>query len=296
MRYVVAGASGFLGRALCADLARDGHNVVRLVRRVPRAPDESSWNPETGRVDVEVLAAADVVVHLAGASIGRPWTPRYRDLIKRSRVDTTRTLARALAGLGASRPRLVCQSATGYYPKDRDGESYAEDGPLGSGFLAEVVGSWEAAARPAVDAGCPVAFLRTGLVLSRSGGAFPLMVIPFRLGLGGRLGTGRQYMPMVSLPDWVRAVRHVIDRELTGAVNITIPTPPTNAQFTAALGRALGRPTVLRVPATALRLALGGLSAELLGSVHVAPRRLLETGFTFTAPDVDAVVRTALGH
>lgn len=296
MHYIVAGASGFLGRALGADLRSAGHEVTRLVRRAARTPDESSWDPYRRQVDTDLLRTADIVVHLAGATIGRPWTARYRALIKHSRVETTRTLATALAGMGDDAPALICQSASGCYPKDVDAETYDEDSPRGSGFLADVVGAWEGAAQPAIDAGVRVVFLRTGLVLDRAGGAFPLMLIPFRLGLGGELGPGRQYMPVVALSDWVRATRLAAEEGLTGAYNVTIPNPPTNAEFTAALGHALRRPTILRVPSPVLKLVLGGLSEELLGSVRVVPRRLLDAGFSFDAPDVDSVVRAALGR
>ncbi|HEY8455300.1 MAG TPA: TIGR01777 family oxidoreductase [Actinopolymorphaceae bacterium] len=295
MRWVLAGASGFLGKALHAELGRLGHDVVRLVRRPPESPHESAWNPVRGEVDPGVLGEADVVVNLAGANIGRvPWTASYRHTIRASRVTTTRTLARALADL-ENPPTFIAQSAIRYYGVGRGDELLTEDSGPGEGFLASVVQEWEAATEPAERAGVRVVRLRTGVVLDSSGGAFPLLVLPFRFGLGGQLGSGRQYMGMISLVDWLAAVRFVAEREdCRGPYNLTLPEPPTNAEFTKALGAALHRPTVARVPAFVLRTLLGGFSAELLDSVRIVPRRLLDAGFRFTAPDVESLVATAL--
>ncbi|WP_020573295.1 TIGR01777 family oxidoreductase [Actinopolymorpha alba] len=295
MRYVIAGASGFLGRALRAQLARDGHEVTRLVRSEPRTPHESYWNPARGEVDDGVLSHADVVVNLAGASIGRiPWTSSYRETLRQSRIGTTLTLARALAGLDDP-PAFIAQSATGYYGKERGTEEIDEYSPPGEGFLADLARDWENSTAPAEDAGVRVVRLRTGLVLDVSGGAFPLMALPFRFGLGGRLGSGRQFVGMVSLPDWVAAATFVAGQaDARGPYNVSLPEPTTNAELTAAIGAVLHRPTLLPAPAFALRLMLNGLADELLGSVRVLPRRLLEAGFTFGSPDVTSLVTTAL--
>lgn len=295
MRYVLAGASGFLGRALRARLTRAGHEVTRLVRREPRGPDEVQWDPARGRLDGRVLEGADAVVNLAGASIGRiPWTRSYRETLVSSRVDTTGTLARELANL-SDPPVFVVQSASGYYGKERGDDELDEDSPPGTGFLADLVHGWEQAAEPAERAGVRVVWLRTAVVLDRSGGIFPLMLLPFRFGLGGRLGSGRQFMPLVSLRDWVEVVPFVVERtESHGAYNVTLPEPATNADLTAAIGAALGRPTPLRVPAPLIRLALGELSGELVGSVRLRPRRLLAEGFAFRDPDVQSLVRAGL--
>lgn len=295
MRYVLAGASGFLGRALHADLAGAGHDVIRLVRRSPQSPHESRWDPAHDQVDPGVLADADAVVNLAGASIGRiPWTAAYRQTLRESRVTTTRTLANAMASVPEP-PVFVAQSAIRYYGEGRGDEVLTEESLPGRGFLAGVVREWEDATAPAERAGVRVVRLRTGVVLDRSGGAFPLMTTPFRLGLGGRLGSGQQYMGMVTLSDWLSAVRFVVERaHCQGPYNLTLPEPPTNVEFTEALGAALKRPTPVPVPAFVLRTVLGGFSIELLDSLRILPNRLLEAGFRFSAPDVTRAVAAAL--
>ncbi|GAA2757213.1 TIGR01777 family oxidoreductase [Actinopolymorpha rutila] len=295
MRFVLAGGSGFLGQALRTRLTGEGHEVTQLVRRPPQAADQRRWDPDRGQVDAEVLAGADAVVNLAGANLGRvPWTSSYRQTIRTSRLGTTSTLARALAEL-PDPPVFVSGSATGYYGKDRGDLLLDEDSPAGDGFLAELCRDWEAATDPADRAGVRVVHLRTSPVLDRSGGVFKLMERQFRLGAGGRLGSGRQYLPMIALDDWLSAVQFLVDRaDARGPYNLTIPEPATNAEFTKALGAALHRPTLLPVPAVALRTALGEFSAEMLGSVRLMPRRLLDAGFTFAAPDVTALVDSAL--
>ncbi len=295
MRFVLAGSSGFLGQALRARLTGEGHEVTQLVRRAPQAADQARWDPDRGEVDTEVLAGADAVVNLAGASIGRvPWTPSYRQTIRASRLATTSTLARALADLPEP-PVFLSGSATGYYGKDRGDLLLDEDSPPGDGFLAELCRDWEGATDPAERAGVRVVHLRTSPVFDRSGGAFKVMELQFRLGAGGRLGSGRQYLPMICLDDWLSAVQFLAGQaDARGPYNLTVPEPTTNAEFTKALGAALRRPTLLPVPAVALRTALGEFSAEMLGSVRLIPRRLLAAGFTFTAPEVDALVGSAL--
>jgi uncharacterized protein (TIGR01777 family) len=295
VRFVISGASGYLGRMLRADLARDGHEVVRLVRVPPRSPDESRWDPSAGVVDREVLAGADVVVNVSGANIGRPWTPSYKRVLLSSRVDTMGTLARALATLERP-PLFVSQSAVGYYGDAGDRE-LDESAPAGSTYAARMAAAWEAAAAPAVEAGVRVVVLRTGVVLGRSAIAFQALALPFRLGLGGRFGSGSQYFASVGLADWLGAVRFLIARpDAEGAYNVTLPTPPTNAEVTAAFGALLRRPTFLTVPGLPVRLAVGDLADELLGSRRVLPRRLLDAGYEFIAPDVTSAIRAALGR
>lgn len=290
MHWVIAGASGFLGTALVGDLERDGHDVTRLVRRAPRGPGESRWDPVSGEVDADVLRRADVVVNLAGANIGRlPWTASYRRTLRDSRISSTRTLAAALAGL-ADPPVFVAQSAIGWYGRDRGAEWLDEDSDAGSGFLADLVRDWEAATSAAEQANVRVVRLRTGLVLDRGGGALRLIALPFQFGLGARLGSGRQYMGVIGLPDWLAAVRHLAtEPSCAGAYNLVLPEPPTNEEFTRRLAAALRRPAFLRVPGPVLRLALGEFSWELLGSRRLRPRRLLDSGFTFRSPTLPEI-------
>lgn len=299
MRWVVAGASGFLGRALTADLEGDGHQVIRLVRTGASStvgPNESRWDPARGLIDVGVLARADVVINLAGASVGRvPWTQSYRRTILESRTSTTGLLAQTLAGL-PNPPVFLVQTATGYYRKDVP-EDLVESSPPGTDFLAGVVQAWEASTAVAERAGVRVVRMRCGVVLDSRGGAFGLMSLPFKLGLGGRLGSGQQYMPLIGSADWIAAIRFLADNpDCEGAYNLTLPAPPTNAEFTAAMGAALRRPTPFPVPAVVLRTVLGEFSTELLGSVRARPRRLLDAGFTFRAADVRQLVELALAR
>lgn len=294
MKYVLAGASGFLGRALARDLLSGGHDVLRLVRRTPSAPDEIRWDPARGDLDPAALGDPDILVNLAGANIGRPWTPTYRLAIRESRVSTTSTLAAAATQLDR-RPVLITQSGIGGYGTDLGDRLLTEDSDLGDGFLADVVRLWEGALEPARAAGSRVAALRTGVVLDRGAPAFQLLSIPFRIGLGGRLGPGTQYFPVVSLTDWTRAVRYVAENEsLSGPVNITLPTPATNIEFTEALATALHRPSAVPVPAALMKLALGEFAWELLGSKRALPTRLQSNGFTFHHPNVAAALSAAL--
>ncbi|RFU42110.1 TIGR01777 family protein [Actinomadura logoneensis] len=286
MKVAVTGASGFVGSALVRSLADDGHEVVRLVRREPSGPDERRWEPSGGPLD---LGGVDAVVHLAGAGIGdRPWTPRYRRTILLSRVQGTATIARAVAEAGV--PVLVSGSAIGFYGDTGDRE-VDEDAPSGAGFLAEVVRAWEAAASPASDAGARVAIARTGHVLGAGGGLLGKLLPLYRLGLGGRLGSGRQYWSWISLDDEVAALRLLIDGDLSGPVNLTAPNPVTNAEFTRLLGQALHRPTPLPVPAFALRAALPGFAREaILPGQRVVPRRLAGAGFRYGDPELGAAM------
>ncbi|KUL34179.1 epimerase [Streptomyces sp. NRRL F-4489] len=297
MRIAITGSSGLIGRALVRRLRADGHDVVRLVRRPPAAADEVAWDPQGRRLDPAALAGCDAVVHLAGAGVAdHRWTAAYKREIRDSRVLGTRTLATALAALDEPPRVFVSGSAIGYYGDTGDRRT-DESAPAGTGFLPEVCVDWEDAAAPAVDAGIRTVFARTGLVVSRSGGAWGRLFPVFRLGLGGRLGDGSQYWSFISLHDEIAALRHLLTaEELSGPVNLTAPEPVTNRQATAVMGRLLRRPTLCTVPAPVLRLALGEFAADVLGSQRVVPRRLLESGFTFAHPRITDAVRAALAE
>ncbi|TCC51300.1 TIGR01777 family protein [Kribbella capetownensis] len=294
MKYVLAGASGFLGSALARDLVADGHQVHRLVRRTPAKPDEIRWDPARGDLDPAALGEPDVLVNLAGANIGRPWTPTYRRILRESRVSTTATLAAVAAQL-ERRPVLISQSGVGGYGLDCGDRILTEDSDLGEGFLSDVVRLWEGALEPAREAGSRVASLRTGVVLDHRAPAFQLISLPFRVGLGGRLGPGTQYFPVVSLTDWLRAVRHVAETDsISGPVNVTLPIPVTNLEFTEALATALHRPAFFPIPGFLMKAVLGEFVWELLGSKRAIPTRLQSTNFTFHHPTVTAALSAAL--
>jgi uncharacterized protein (TIGR01777 family) len=294
VKYLLAGASGFLGSALSTHLASQGHEVVRLVRHEPRSSDERRWDPYAQQLNPDDVAGSDVVVNLSGAPIARWWTSKHKERIRSSRVACTRTIAAAMASLDEP-PVLLNQSGVHAYGDGRGDDVLTEESTPGSGFLAEVVQTWEAEAMAAAESGARVCMMRTSVVLDRRGGALKLMLIPFRLGVGGRLGDGGQYFSVVSLTDWVRAVSFLGDQaDATGPYNLTGPQAPTNAQFTAALAAQLHRPARLRVPSFALKAATGELSGELLGSLRVRPQRLLDAGFTFDHPDVESIVSAAL--
>jgi hypothetical protein len=281
-----------------ASLSAAGHEVVRLVRRTP-APGEKAvlWDPEKGKVDVAGLEGQDAVVHLAGENIasGR-WTAGRKAAIRDSRLNGTRLLCEALAGLARPPKTLVCASAIGYYG-DRGAEVLTEESPPGAGFLPGVCREWEAASGPAARKGIRVVLLRIGVVLSPKGGALSRMLPPFRAGLGGVIGNGRQYVSWVALDDLVGIVLHALrSGELRGPVNAVAPVPVTNRELTEALGKVLSRPTLLPVPAFALRLAVGEMAdALLLASARVVPRRLEETGYRFRFPELPAALRHLLG-
>ena len=300
LTVAVTGASGLVGQALTHFLTTGGHTVLPLVRRKEGVPAGAiHWDPRTGDVDAEALAGADAVVHLAGASIaGGRWTEERKKLIRESRVLGTGLLARTLASLGPSGPRvLISASATGYYG-NRGEERLDESAGPGAGFLAEVTKAWEAAAAPAQRAGIRVVRLRTGVVISPAGGALGQMLLPFKLGVGGRLGSGRQYFSWVDLDDLVAAILHALyEPSLEGPLNATAPNPVTNAAFTDALGRALARPTVLPVPALAVRAAFGQLGEEaLLWGQRVLPVKLERSGFRFFYEGVEDSLRFQLGR
>lgn len=291
MRIAISGSTGLIGSALSASLRRDGHEVIALVRRPSTAAHEVQWDPTSG-LDPSTLQGVEAVVHLAGAGVGdRRWSDAYKREILDSRVNGTTAIARAVAA--ANVPVFVCGSAIGWYGDTGD-RAVDEAAPCGSGFLADVVRQWEAAAQSAIDAGARVSFARTGLVMAKRGGAMGRVLPLFRLGLGGPLGNGRQYWSSISLEDEVRALRFLIDTPVQGAFNLTAPTPVTNAAFTRALGRALHRPAVVPVPAFALRLVVGEFASEILGSQRVLPRRLLEAGFTFQHETVEQITASLL--
>ena len=295
MHVVIGGASGFLGTALVAHLREHGHQVTRLVRTEDPLSDASLWDPRTGRIDQIVIDRADAVVNLSGSPVARwPRTGRVRRELLASRIDATTTLARAVAA-SETKPALLSGSAMGIYGPDRGDEVLTESSDLGTGFLSEVVQRWEAAAKPAADAGARVCWLRTTLPLDRRGGLLGPLIPLFKTGLGARLGSGRQYMAMVSLADWLRAVTFLIaNPEASGPYNIGMPEPPTNAELTDALGQALHRPTVLVAPSVVLRGALGGVADDLLGSLRVDSMRLREAGFTFEHVNVESALVPAL--
>ncbi|PAK22073.1 TIGR01777 family protein [Streptomyces sp. alain-838] len=294
-RVAVAGASGVIGAALVRSLTADGHEVVRLVRRPPRGADEVRWDPEGGRVDAAGLAGCDAVVNLAGAGVGdRRWTDAYKTRIRSSRVHGTTALAEAVASMEQPPRVFVNGSAIGFYGETGD-RPVDESAPAGDGFLPSLCVEWEAAAAPARHAGVRTVFVRTGLVVSRRGGAWGRLFPLFRAGLGGRLGDGSQYWSFVSLHDEVAAIRYLMEREdLSGPFNLTAPRPVTNREITVAMGRVLRRPAPFAVPAPVLRAVLGEMAGDVLGSARVLPARLQESGFRFAFPEIDGAIRAAL--
>lgn len=295
MRIAVTGSSGLIGTALLNSLRADGHETVRLVRRPARAGDEVEWEPKRQYVDTKGLVGCEAVVHLAGAGVGdRRWTAAYKKELRDSRVLGTAALADALATLDTPPHTLVVGTAVGYYGDTGD-RAVDESSPPGQGFLADLCQEWEEAAIAAEEAGIRTAYARTGLVVSREGGAWGRLFPIFKAGLGGRLGSGRQFWSFIALHDHIAALRHILEcEELSGPVNLTAPEPVTNREVTAAMGRVLRRPTVFAAPSGALRVALGEFAEDVLGSQRVLPKRLLDSGFSFAFPDIDDAIRAAL--
>jgi uncharacterized protein (TIGR01777 family) len=297
MQVAVSGASGLIGSALGESLASGGHRVRRLVREAPRG-DDVAWDPAAGAIDAAKLEGVDCVVHLAGESIasGR-WDEDRKRRIRESRVKGTDLVARTLASLARRPAVLVVASAVGFYGPRGD-EELDETSAPGTSFLSEVCRAWEKAADPARAAGIRVVHTRFGVVLSKKGGALAKMLTPFRLGLGGRIGSGRQWMSWISLDDVVGAIEHALgNASVEGAVNTVAPRPVTNAEFTATLGRVLNRPTVFPMPAFAARLAFGEMADELLLSgQRVVPRRLVESGYRFRHETLEAALRHVLAR
>lgn len=297
MRVVIGGASGALGSPLTKRLRADDHHVTRLVRSDDEHGDASLWDPAGGYVDQSVIDEADVVVNLSGSSISKwPRTKARKRELLQSRLCATTTLAKAVAA-APKPPALISGSAMAWYGSDRGTEVLTESSAPGHGFLADVVHAWEEAAQPAIDGGARVCFVRTSLVLDGSNGLLALMLPAWKLGAGAKLGSGRQYMPLISLNDWLRAVTFLIESpDANGPFNLAMPGASTNAEFTEALGKTLHRPTFLAAPKFALKAVLGGAADDLLGSLRLFPTALLDEGFTFEQPDLTSGLAAAVGR
>jgi uncharacterized protein len=281
-RIAITGASGLIGSALVGHLKSEGHTVQRLVRRATVAPDEIQWDPKTGYVDIEALRGVDAVIHLAGVGVGdKRWTKRYKSEILNSRLLGTTAIANAVAEV---KPQVfISASAIGWYG-DSGNRAVVENDSVGNDFLAAVCREWEGAADLAGDV--RTVKLRTGLVLDPTGGALGRMLPLFRFGLGGKLGSGKQWWSWITLHDVVRAIIFALEHPIAGPVNLTTPNPVTNQEFTAALARAMNRPALFPAPAIALKIALGGFSSEVLGSKKVMPNALSDAGFVWDYPHI----------
>lgn len=296
MKIVVSGATGLIGSALLPRLASLGHEVVPLVRRAPRPGERAiAWNPETGTIDRGGLEGSDAVINLAGENVFGRWTADKMRRIRDSRVNGTRLVSETLAGLTRRPSVLLAASAIGYYGNRAD-EELTEQSSAGDDFLARVAREWEAATQPAARAGIRVVNLRFGVVLTPQGGALAKMLPPFRLGLGGPVGTGRQFLSWIALHDVVDAITHALTvTSLSGPLNVTAPGPVTSRDFAKTLGRVLGRPAVVPVPGFALRIVFGAEGADMLqGGQRVLPARLLSSGFQFRYGDLEAALRHLL--
>jgi uncharacterized protein len=292
----LTGSHGLIGSALIPRLRADGHRVLRLVRGAPEGSDDVRWDPDAGTIDAAGLEGVDAFVHLAGAGIGdKKWTPERKQLVLESRTRGTGLLATTLAALSRKPTVLVSASAIGYYG-NRGDEILTEDAEPGHDFGAQVCVAWENSTAPAADAGIRVARMRTGLVLAKQGGVLQRMLLPFKLGIGGRLGSGKQYMSWIALDDDVSAILHLVNTaSLSGTVNLTAPNPVTNSEFTASLGRAVHRPTILPTPMFGLKVAYGGeLVDTLLGSQRVSSAKLEQSGFAFAHPELDGALDAIL--
>ena len=285
-RIAISGASGLIGTALVGHLRSEGHTVQRLVRRKAQAPDEIQWDPASNSVDIDALTGVDAIIHLAGANVGdHRWTKKYRAEILNSRLLGTTAIAHAVTTVA---PKVfISASAIGYYGETGN-RAVTEGDRGGDDFLAAVCREWEAAADLASN--IRVVKIRTGLVLEPTGGALGRMLPLFRFGIGGKLGSGKQWWSWITLHDQIRAICHLLESEISGPVNLTSPNPVTNQEFTAALARALHRPALLPVPGFALKIALGGFSTEILGSKKVLPQALLDSGFTFDYPHITSAL------
>src|SRR5215213_2898927 len=296
MKILVTGASGLVGTELAPLLESEGHETLRLVRNAPASAEEVRWNPSAGTIDAAALEGVDAAVHLAGENLaeGR-WTDEKKRRIRESRVKGTRLISETLAGLARQPEVLVSASAVGFYGSRGD-EVLTEQSAAGDDFLAQVCREWEEATAAAEGARIRVVHLRFGVILSGRGGALKKMLTPFRLGVGGKLGDGRQYMSWVTLDDAVGAIEHALsDKTLSGPVNVVAPRPVTNKEFTKAMGSALSRPTFFSVPAFAARLAFGEMAdATLLSSQRAEPARLQESGFVFKYPEIEGALRHVL--
>ncbi|MGB3635739.1 MAG: TIGR01777 family oxidoreductase [Rubrobacteraceae bacterium] len=297
MRILVSGATGLVGSALSKELEDKGHSVIVLSRSKPSSDDTVRWDPSRGQIDASRLEGLDAVVHLAGENIVGRWTEEKKRKILDSRVQGTRLLAETIAGLSEKPQAMICASAIGYYG-DRGNELLREESGPGDAFLAEVVKEWEAAAEPAREAGIRVANLRFGIVLSPEGGALGTTLPLFKLGGGGKVGSGRQWWSWVALDDVAGALVHALENDsVEGPVNVVSPNPMTNAEYTKVLGDILNRPTFLPAPAPALRAVLGEVADELLlASARVEPAKLRETDYDFRYPELEGALRHLLGR
>jgi len=296
LNVAVSGASGLVGNAFCQRAEAKRWQVRRMVREAAKSAREIQWSPTAGVHNAEQFLGVDAVVHLAGENIAQGrWTPAKKERIRDSRVRGTRVLCETLATLPTPPRVLVCASAIGFYG-ERGDEVLDELQPAGRGFLPEVCVQWERATQPAVEAGIRVVNLRIGVVLSTRGGALQQMLLPFRLGLGGRIGSGTQYWSWISLPDLVRAIEFSLENEaVVGPVNAVAPQSLSNSDFTKVLGKVLHRPTIFPVPGFMARLALGEMANDLLlSSIRVTPSRLLDAGFEFEHPQLDEALRAVL--
>lgn len=292
LRVAITGASGLIGSDLAAKLTDDGHQVIKMVRRAPSAPDEVRWDPGSGEVDLAGLSGVGAIVHLAGAGVGdHRWTDSYKAEILNSRVNGTQAMARAAAQLDPKPAVFLCASAIGYYG-DRGDLELDEDSSKGVGFLSDVVADWEQACEPAHQAGIRVVNARTGLVVSERGGAWEKLLKQFKLGAGGRLGSGNQYQAFISLRDEVRALEFLINHgSLDGPVNLTAPNPVTNKVSTQALASLLGKPAIIPAPAFALKIALGEFASDVLASSRVLPKKLEKAGFHWDDPTINDALK-----
>lgn len=291
MRIVIAGSSGLIGTALVEQLRLAGHEVMRLVRREPKAASEVKWDPNTGEIDLTALTGVEVMINLAGAGVGdHRWTDKYKAEILNSRVNATNTIVKAATEL---KPKvLINASAIGFYGETGDREVDETSNP-GTGFLVDVVKAWEAATEPAKSAGIRVVNIRTGLVVSGKGGAWARLLPLFKAGLGGQLGNGKQYWSFISLRDEINAIKFVMENDqVSGPVNLTAPNPVTNREVTKAMSKVLRRPALLPVPAFALKIVLGEFSQEVLGSARVLPKVLQSAGFNFQDADIVSAIKT----
>lgn len=295
-KIAITGASGLIGAPLVAFLQSGGHRVIRLVRRQTQHPDEISWDPARGTIDAAKLEGLDAVIHLAGESINGRWTTARKNRIRDSRVRGTHLLCQAIAHLSSPPPVLLSSSAVGYYG-DRGEQPLGDESQPGTGFLSEVCQAWEQATQPAVQAGVRVVHVRTGIVLSLRGGALAKMLPPFRMGLGGPMGTGRQYMSWISLEDMIGLFHHALFvHEVQGPLNATAPEPVTNEQFSRELGIVLHRPVIARVPSGAIRLILGEMGQSLLlQGARVMPVKAQATGYRFVHPTLHDALSEELG-
>ena len=295
MNIVISGASGLIGTALVERLRASGHTVTRLVRREARQ-GEISWDPARGVLDASALEGTDAVIHLSGAGIGdKRWTPSYKREILESRTATTALLARTIASLSRKPSVFLSGSAIGIYGPRND-EQLDESSNHGSGFLVDVCQQWEAAAKPAIDAGVRTVFLRTGIVLTPKGGALKKLLLAFRIGAGGRFGNGKQWQSWITLDDEIGAIQHLLTANVSGPVNLTAPSPVTNAEFTTVLAKVLRRPAILPIPSFGPKILLGGELADalLFTGQRVMPKALLASGYEFAHPTLDIGLRALL--